>query len=269
MDALSINTLRLWVGSLVILLIVASSGRGADLIQPPLVPFVYMVVSGILAMAIGDSIYIKSLSLLDASIAFPIAQCSFPLMTVMIAALLLDEPFTWLNCVGAFLVVLGIYLIAVSGKKDDAHPQKANLSGKGVLLALAAAVAWTAAAVTLKIGVEDMDPFIAAGIRISSSAVLLSGLILVRSNGRSSGPTRFSLGSVLLAATAGVLTYGVAAVGYVAAIQLIGAGKTVPLTTTSPLFVLPFSILLLKEKPTGHAVAGIVLCVLGIVLVVS
>jgi drug/metabolite transporter (DMT)-like permease len=74
---------------------------------------------------------------------------------------------------------------------------------------------------------------------------------------------------VTLAASAGILTYGVAAVGYVAAIQMIGAGKTVLLTTTAPLFVLPFSIFILKEKPTYYTIAGIVLCVGGIGLVVS
>ena len=74
-DTLSINTVRLWVGSLLILGFVALSGRGAEFLDSPLGPLVYVIASGILAMAIGDSIYIKSLSLLDASIAFPSSIC--------------------------------------------------------------------------------------------------------------------------------------------------------------------------------------------------
>ena len=79
---------------------------------------------------------------------------------------------------------------------------------------------------------------------------------------------QFNLRSIALTLTAGTLNYGIAAVGYVKAIQLIGAGKTVLLTTTAFIFVLPFSILVLKERPSRYAIAGILLCVVGICLIV-
>jgi DME family drug/metabolite transporter len=267
-DTLSINTLRLWVGSLLIFGFVFLSGRGSGFMGLELGPMVYVISSGILAMAFGDSIYIKSLSLLDASIAFPLAQCSFPLMAVVAAVLFLGESFTWLNGIGAVLVVGGIYLIVVLGKPRDADGQKKGISGIGVILSFVSALAWTGSTVLLKIGVIGMDPFVAAGSRILASAIFLSGLVVFKRQGLSN-LARFDLKSVTLAASAGILTYGVAAVGYVAAIQMIGAGKTVLLTTTAPLFVLPFSIFILKEKPTYYTIAGIVLCVGGIGLVVS
>jgi drug/metabolite transporter, DME family len=68
---------------------------------------------------------------------------------------------------------------------------------------------------------------------------------------------------------AGILTYAVAAVAYVSAIQSIGAARTVLITTSSPILVLPFSILLLKERPGPTAMAGIFSCVLGIFFIVS
>jgi drug/metabolite transporter (DMT)-like permease len=267
-DTLSINTVRLWIGSLLILGFVALSGRGAELFNTPPGPLIYVIVSGILAMAIGDSIYIKSLSLLDASIAFPLAQCSFPLMAVLVAVVFLGESFTWYNGIGSVLVVLGIYLIAAVGKPGAVVGLKRSISGKGVVLALIAAVTWTGSTVLLKIGVLDMDPFVAAGFRISTSALFLTGLMLIKRRGSVSSAL-FDRKNILLAASAGVLTYGIAAVGYVAAIQMIGAGKTVLLTTTAPLFVIPFSILILKESPTRHTIAGIVVCVAGICLVVT
>jgi len=267
-DTLSINTVRLWIGSLLILGFVALSGRGTEFVNSPLGPLVYVIASGILAMAIGDSIYIKSLSLLDASIAFPLSQCSFPLMAVAAAVLFLGESFTWYNGIGSVLVVLGIYLIVVVGKSREIDKQKKGVSGKGVILAFVAALTWTGSTVLLKIGVIGMDPFVAAGFRISTSAIFLSSFVLMKKQG-TSNLAKFDLKSIILAASAGFLTYGVAAVGYVAAIQTIGAGKTVLLTATAPLFVLPFSILILKEKPTSYTIAGIILCVGGIGLVVS
>ena len=267
-DTLSINTLRLWVGSLLILGFVFFSGRGPELMGLELGPLVYVISSGILAMAFGDSIYIKSLSLLDASIAFPLAQCSFPLMAVVAAVIFLDESFTWLNAIGAVLVVGGVYLIVVLGQTKNAEGQKKGISRQGVILAFVSALAWTGSTVLLKIGTIGMDPFVAAGSRILASAITLSGLVIFKKQGISN-LARFDLKSIILAASAGILTYGVAAVGYVAAIQMIGAGKTVLLTTTAPLFVLPFSILILNEKPTFYTITGIFLCVCGICLVVN
>jgi drug/metabolite transporter (DMT)-like permease len=48
---------------------------------------------------------------------------------------------------------------------------------------------------------------------------------------------------------------------------MLGAGRAVLITAVAPIFVLPFSIFLLKEKPTLWAIAGIVLSVLGVILV--
>ena len=69
-------------------------------------------------------------------------------------------------------------------------------------------------------------------------------------------------------ASAGLLTYGVAAVGYISAIQLIGAGKTVLLTAIAPIFALPFAIFILGEKPTKYTLWGVMLSVIGVWLVV-
>lgn len=267
-DTLSLNTLRLWVGSLILLAFITLSGRGADFIETPLLPLVYVIASGIIAMAIGDSIYIKSLSVLDASIAFPIAQCSFPVLTVLVAVFLLGESFTWVTGAGAVLVVLGIYLIAAAGKRAKIPSLQEAVSGKGVIFALMAAAAWTAAAAMLKIGVTGIDAFVAAGIRISVSAIVLSFFALRRRKKGTLQFRQYGLRSLILAAGAGILAYGVAGVGYVTAMQLIGAGRTVLLTATAPLFLVPFSILILKERPTRYTIAGIFVCVGGICLVV-
>ena len=117
-DTLSINTIRLWIGSSMLLSFIVVSGRSADLFDIPMHSLGYVLASGILAMAIGDTLYIKSLALLDASIAFPIAQCAFVVTAGLAAILWLDEPYTWITLAGAILVLAGIYLI-VSEENGD------------------------------------------------------------------------------------------------------------------------------------------------------
>ena len=110
-DTLSLNTLRLCVVSILLLALIPLSGRGIEFINTPLMPLVYLIISGVIALAIGDTIFIKSLSYLNVSQAFPIALCSNPVFTMLLAVLLLGESFTWVTGLGTFFVLLGIYLI--------------------------------------------------------------------------------------------------------------------------------------------------------------
>ncbi len=266
-DAFTLGTVRLWVGSLVLIMIIVVSGRGPAMALTPLTPLLLVAVSGIMAMAIGDTSFIKSLSLIDASKAFSIAQCSFPIMATIVAVTFLGEVFTWLIGLGAVLVVLGVYLIATKDKRAPDLLPTSEAMPQGVLLALVAASAWTAATAFLKIGTLEMDPFVAAGIRTPIAATLMTLYTFGWRDGSAAKLGKYGPRSLALVAAAGLLTYGVAAVGYVTAIQMIGAARTVLITTTAPVFVLPFAILLLNERPSGHAIAGILFCVAGVVCV--
>jgi len=266
-DVFTLNSIRLWVGSLVLITIIVASGRGLDYIHTPLAPFLLVAASGVMAMAVGDTFYIKSLSLIDASKAFSIAQCSFPIMAGFVAVLFLGEAFTWLTAIGAVLVVYGIYLIAAKDKRAPGLAPPQPTAARGVAMALTAATAWTAATASLKIGTLEMDAFVAAGIRIPIAASLLTLLVICRGQAGAFRLRIYGTRNIALMAAAGLLTYGVAAVGYVTALQLIGAARTVLITTTAPVFVLPLSILLLKEKPGSHTIAGVLTCVAGVVFV--
>ncbi len=266
-NSLVINTLRTWVGSVLLISLIFVTGRYQAFSHIPWVSLVYVVVSGVLAMAIGDTIYIKSVALLDVSIAFPLSQCSFILLAILAAILFLGEKFTWITVAGAILVIIGIYLMTSSRIGRGYSVEKKRINPKGLFFILIAVMAWTGATILLKIGVTGVDPFIAAALRISTSAIVLlfflsrlgKGLVLIR---------RISRKNLVLVATAGLLTYGVAAVGYISAIQMIGAGKTVLLTAVAPIFALPFSILILKEKPTRFTIIGVIISVVGVWLVV-
>jgi drug/metabolite transporter, DME family len=266
-DTVSLNTLRLWIGSIILLAFVFLSGRSDAFIHTPLKPLLFVGASGLIAIAVGDTLYIKSLTFIDVSRAFPIGQCTFPVLTMIVAIFLLDESFSWFNTLGGALVLMGLYMVAILGKRTATSSASAKDDIRGVLLALAAALAWTAGAIALKLGVPEIDAFIAAAIRISVSAIALTGLGLFRKRSWAFLFRKDGRRNIIMASTTGVLTYGIAAVGYIVAMQLIGAGKTVLITAAAPIFILPISILYLRETPTLHAIIGVAVCVSGVVLV--
>ena len=267
-DSLIINTLRTWVGSALLISLVVVTGRYETLSQIPWESFVYVISSGILAMAIGDTIYIKSVALLDVSIAFPLSQCAFILLTVLSAVLFLGEQFTWITITGGVLVILGIYLMTSSRGRGGVPADRKRINPRGLVFILIAILAWTGATLLLKIGVTGVDPFIAASLRISTSAIVLLFFFHSRPKKGNTSLKQIGKKNLALVASAGLLTYGVAAVGYISAIQLIGAGKTVLLTAIAPLFALPFAIFILGEKPTRYTLWGVMISVIGVWLVV-
>ncbi len=266
-DALSLNTLRLCVASILLLALIPLSGRGTEFINTPLMPLVYLIISGVIALAIGDTIFIKSLSYLNVSQAFPIALCSHPVFTMFLAVLLLGESFTWVTGLGAFFVLLGIYLIMSTRMAPSINSASRRIRGKGVILALIAGAVWSISAVTLKLGVLDMDPLVVAAIRISSATIVLLPFALSQRKRGALQLKKYGSRSLALVFTSGLIDYGMGMVPFIIAIQLIGAGKTVVLAATSPLFLLPFSVFILKEKLTRFTLMGIFIGIAGICLV--
>ena len=267
MDSFSINILQLWSGSIILVAIVFISGRGNDYIHIPVQSLIFLAIAGLLGMAIGNTVYVKSLSFIDVSRAFTISMCAFPMLTTVVAILLLAEPFSEVNVFGAILVVIGLYLMVVLGRRRAAAAVAGSNSLKGVALAFLAAVLWMMGTIALRLGATEVDAFIAAAIRVPIAAIALTGLRFSQKWKEALQFGKYGLRNVGLGVAAGVLQYGIAAIGYVAAIQMLGTGKAVLITAVAPIFVLPFSIFLLKEKPTIWAIAGVVFSVLGVILV--
>jgi drug/metabolite transporter (DMT)-like permease len=262
-NAISVNTMRLWVGAVALIALVVFSGRSGDILQAPLFSILMVVASGILSNTAGDTIYIQSLSYLDVSISYPISQSAFPVLTLIVAILFLNESFTWLNILGAVFVIAGIIMIVRNNKKVVTHKNV----GKGVVLTLVAAVLWAAGSITLKIGLTQVDTFVAAAIRVVISAMLLTTVAFSRPTPDRLKFRTYGTRNLILVASAGLLTYGVGAIGYVTAMHLIGAGKTVLLSASAPVFLLPLSVLILKERLSLLALVGVFVAVAGICLV--
>jgi len=255
--------MRLWTGALVLISIVFLTGRGADILHTPIVPLIFVILSGISSNAIGDTIYIQSLLYLDVSVAYPISQSAFPVLTLLTAIFFLNETFTWFNILGAVCVIAGILIIVRNNKTKVTKklPPKASFchssqrcSGQSVRS-------------TLKIGLNQVDTILAAAIRVTTSALILTGVTLVSNTPNKLRLKTYGTRNLIFVACAGVLTYTIGALGYVTAIHLIGAGKTVLLSASAPVFVLPLSVFILKEPLSPLALTGVFIAVAGICLV--
>ncbi len=213
----------------------------------------------------GDTVFLKSLSFTHVSRAFPVGQCTFVLLTVIIAALFLSEPFSVINILGGALIIGGIYLIT-GVNCQPTTPGVRSAPSKGWFLTFCAALAWTSSAVVLKLGVSAFNPILTSAIRtLAGAAALTIFQYEFRVPEESAVNRNKDFWKILLMVLSGILGYGLSGMAYVIAMQRIGAGRTVLIVSLTPVFVLILSVLFLKERPTIRSLSGVISCVIGVI----
>ncbi len=263
--ALALNLIRCAVSTGFFWALLPFYGGLEALVAIPSGAWLWMVVSVLGLLVVGDTLYFRSLDLAGVSWAMPVASIN-PLWAVLLAALFLDEPLTVTLIAGALLVIVGIILVSRSTDQGTAErPANPHRRRTGLLLALVVSVLWGIGQVALKPATTGMHSVVANSVRQPMGLVMLLGLNLVSRRWRAlRGLDRKSLLIILIASFVGT---GVGTLFFIMAIQMAGAGRTAVLTSTAPVMALPFSMLWLKERPGRWTLIGTFLTVAGIALV--
>lgn len=257
--------------------------------------WLWLIVSVLGLLVVGDTLYLRSMELAGVSWAMPVASIS-PLWVVLLAALVVDEPLSWSLFAGALLVVIGVAFVSMSTAQrtegnrtervdlppsqgiarysqartilpvptDRQQLHKARRSG--LLMALGVSVLWAVGQVALQPATQGIHSVVANSVRQPMGALMLLGLTLTKGRWRDlRGLDRKTWFVIVVASLVGG---GLGALLFVMAIQLVGAGRTAVLTSTAPLMAIPFSMLWLQERPNRWTLLGTMLATTGIVLVV-
>lgn len=261
-----VNGLRCGFAAITLILLTVLLGHGDAITRLPLAGVAAILGSGLLGQTMGDAIYVRSMKLLGASRAMPISSIN-PLMTLILAVIFLGEPLTWGAVGGTVLVIGGIYLLAFPYNPLEQGGRLRGSSEKlGLLLALAAAACWSLSTILLKIGLASVDLLVANVIRMSMSGVLLMGLDVFQSRGHP--PLGLGRRSLVVVGLAGILS-AFSSLLYLTSVLYAGAAKAATLSATAPLFGLPLSIFVLRERFSRRIAVGTLLAVLGVWLVVG
>ena len=259
-----LNGVRCGFAAATLALLILLLGHGGGLLTLPASAVAALIASGVLGQASGDALFIRSMKLIGESRAMPISS-SYPLLTLGLAVLLLGERVSWSGLAGTILVLGGIYLLAFPRGMGSGQGRLSGSTDRaGVAFALAAACCWSVSIIVLRQGLVESDLLAANFVRLVTAAVMLLGLEAFHSGGRiGSSLSRRSL--AILCCTGALNAFS--SLMYVVAVYFAGAAKAAVLTSTSPLFGLPLSIVFLRERVTLRVVGGTLLSVLGIWLV--
>jgi len=258
--ALAINALRNTIVAAVFLVIFAVAGSRQPI--PPTV-FLLLGLSMVSGLALGDSLYFVALKRIGVARAMPIST-AYPVLTSVLAALVLGERLTAVSAVGMVMTLLGVYLVAVPTGITGADRQK-PVTGywQGVGLAAVAAVCWSGSAIAVKPALALVDVVTASVIRAGMASALLWAVAVRRGAVPSAAWFRGrSLGAVTALGVTSVLSTSL----FLESVVLAGAGTAAVLSATSPVFAIPLSVLFLGERAGWRLGLGTLLSVVGVVL---
>jgi drug/metabolite transporter (DMT)-like permease len=165
-DPAALNLFKNTLATLALIPTMLVAGVSLDLGRPQ-VDWALLVISGVLGLAIADTLFLAGLRRVDASVA-ALADCAYAPTVLLLSITVLREPMRVGLVVGAPLVVIGLALVAWkqrgSGKPVD----------RGGLALCVAGVMTTAIGVVLaKPALERSDLLEATTIRLASGSLAL------------------------------------------------------------------------------------------------
>ena len=226
----------------------------------------FLIMSGILGISLGDTFFFMALSRLKTSMAV-LMTTAIPVLTMLFAVVFLNEHLSIRSWTGCILVITGIAIaLSARGLEDT----KGVISVSGILYSLLAAVSCAASVIFSKYALMSIPALEASFIRhLSGLAVLIIwGSITTR------------LGLWLKPITRDVkLMHKLFAASFLGTflgtwlcllgLQFTTASAATVLNSTSPLFIIPLSGILLKEKIQKRSIIGAMIAFIGVCIIIA
>ena len=218
--------------------------------------YLFLVLSG-LATGASWLFYFRALQLGNVNKVAPIDKSS-TIMTMLLAFFILGESLTAMKLL--CMAMIGAGTLLMIQKREGT----AESAGKGWLLfAFLSAVFASLTSILGKIGIEGVESNLGTAIRTVVVLVMAWMMVFVKKKQHSIG--RISARSWVFLALSGLATGG-SWLCYYRALQDGQASVVVPIDKLSILVTVLFSRLMLKERLSGRALAGLLLLTAGTLL---
>jgi len=259
-NSIAINAIRSTLGGGIVLSFVLLQGGGTDLLTlSPRVVFL-LALSVLVAVGVGDTLFFEGTRTLGVAVAMTVSM-SYPLITTLLAVLLLGETLTPRLTVGILLTLGGLVVIVTGGTGPDADGS--DRSRFGLVLAALAAVAWAVSALLMKPPLREVDAVTATAVRLPLIAAALwctpwsrDTVGRLRASNRATRLALAGLGSLTALTT----------VMFAAGLKYAGVAVGTVLSSTAPLFSIPLGLWFSGERLRPATAVGMIVTVTGIAL---
>jgi drug/metabolite transporter (DMT)-like permease len=251
--------------TLIITGITPSLGKGTDYIALGL-----LIVSGIIGIGLGDSVYFESMRYIGARQASLLKTISPPLAGI-IAWVFLGEKLSSFAWLGILLIVLGVAWV-VTERKDisngDTPAATYTFRVRGVLLGLLSALTEASGVVLSHTALirANINPMQGTMIRLVSGGIFVLIIIAARRQVIGRWFNQPFTGRLIIIILVAIFTGSYLGIWFQqSSLRLISAGIAQTLIATTPLFILPI-VAFLGEKINLRAILGALVALAGVAI---
>lgn len=225
--------------------------------------FLILGASGLLGIALGDTLFFKALMQLGPRLTVLLGTLG-PVFTVILAVIFLRETPSFLAWIGILLTIAGVtWILWERSPKEDIRKDRAS----GIKYLLLSILCTSIGIIFAKIGVASTSSLQALFIRFLGGALGLTiyGSLNRQLKGwlvpfRDLRLLRFILFTVFIVIFGGFWLF-------LLSLKYVDASVAAILNSTEPLFILPLTAFLLKEKISFREIVGAIIVVSGVVLI--
>jgi len=217
--------------------------------------------------AVGALAYYRSIESMGLARTYPLVNI-FPIFSTLLAIVLLGERPHWPVLAGTVVIVAGVWLVGSSGEDNEGH--SGLISGvaayKWIAVMVGAAFLFAISATANKVALNTgLSPLVVNLGRTACAGFLT--MAVGRTWGGGLGLRGLPRASWIRIAIAALVADLVGHYMYFAAMQMGEVSTVVPLSATTPLFVIPLAYVVLKESVSWSTALGTLLTVVGVAMV--
>ncbi len=261
--ALSVNIIRIFFAFIAFIL-VSVFVRGTPLpLDAGAHIWFWLALSGLIGFVLGDVFLFQAFIDVGARVSM-VVYALVPPLTAVFAGIVLRERLSPLQITAIVLTVIGIVTVTTARHAPDTvrrpHPVR------GVWFAALGALGQALGLVLSRYGAPTYDPFGATQIRALAGVIGFAVLVTIKRHWRSVG--KAFLDTAAMRHTGRGAFFGPflgVSLGLYAA-QRAGAGVAATLAATTPILLIPVTVLVYKDKISFREVLGAVIAVAGVAL---
>ena len=287
-----INFFRTAIGTLTFFLIGLVLNQFNLIFIIPWELWILLIISLVFGQVIGDTAYFIAQKELGTTIALAISM-TYPLFTFILSLIFLNQLFK-LNLVFS-LILIGFGVIIIGKSKnmsknvkqdnnslqDQFKPENVKQKSiKAIGFCLIASLGWAIGAVLIQyatdqidqiIHIKELSSIIGNIIRFPFATMILGSMVLrekiLTKNSNYVFSKKISRQSWVYLLVASLIGTSLGAYLYTESVHIATANVVSLIATASPLFALPLTFFINKEKISRFGFIGVVLTILGVVLI--
>jgi drug/metabolite transporter (DMT)-like permease len=227
-----------------------------------------LALSGLIGVAIGDTLYLRSLQILGPRISLMIATTS-PVFSVVLGIVFLGEQLLFIVLVGIFLTVAGLVVVltdqAAAKEAPNVFPGKLAM---GIWCGIAGAVCQSVGGVLSRAGSQDCSGLEAAVYRVTIGMIVVMIYFIAKRNFWTTVSQIFQSRAIKLLIPATVIGTWMGIWLCQVAYKHADVAIAQTLLSTCPLFAVPILWVYDRQRLSVRGLLGTVIAVGGVVLVI-